>query len=276
MDRVLLATSQKNIPELLTQAELYGLGLEIQEFSDPYTLANDWSRSLRWHQELLSGFSGDIGIHGAFFDLTSSSLDPDILAVTRRRYSQNLQIAAELDAKYVLFHLNYLGNCKIPNFRPGWHEREVAFWSSFVREAEEVGIPILLENSWENEPSLIGDILSAVNSPYLKACLDIAHVTLHSEYTVEQWISELEPYLFCSHLNNHDGNLDMHWPLSRGMVDYASVIAALRKSAGQPYLCLEMPSWSEMEPSLSFFELPERVIADPPTANLDTRPQSLA
>jgi sugar phosphate isomerase/epimerase len=215
---------------------------------------------------MLSGFSGDIGVHGAFYDLTSASLDPAILEITRLRYRQNLRIASELGARYVLFHLNYLGFCKIPNYRPGWHERQVAFWSSFAAEAEKAGVPVLIENSWEDEPSLIVDILSEVNSPNLRACLDIAHATLYSSVPIEEWIEALEPYLFCSHLNNHNGQYDMHWPLTRGIVDYSDVISSLRNTSKPPYLCLEMPRWSFMKPSLSYFELSPALKGDPAVA----------
>lgn len=238
------------------------MGLELQAFADPYTLSNNWPKTLRWHKDMLSGFSGDIGVHGAFYDLTSASLDPAILDITRMRYRQNLRIASELDARYVLFHLNYLGMCKIPNYRPGWHERQVAFWSSFAAEAEKAGVPVLIENSWEDEPSLIVDILSEVNSPNLMACLDIAHATLYSSVPIKDWVDAFEPYLFCSHLNNHNGQYDMHWPLTRGVVDYSNVITSLRNTAKPPYLCLEMSRWSFMKPSLSYLELSPTVEVD--------------
>lgn len=254
MDRVLSATTKKDLPAFRDHAQNFGLGLELQAFADPATLSNNWPKTLHWHRDVLSGFSGDIGVHGAFYDLTSASLDPAILEITRMRYRQNLHIAAELGAQYVLFHLNYLGICKIPNYRPGWHERQVAFWSSFAAEAEEAGVPILIENSWEDDPTLIADILSEIDSPYLMACLDIAHATLYSSYPIQEWIDAFEPYLFCSHLNNHNGQYDMHWPLTKGNVDYANVIPSLRNAVSSPLLCLEMPRWSFMKNSLAFLD----------------------
>jgi sugar phosphate isomerase/epimerase len=262
MDRVLIATTKSDLPLFREHAEKHGLGLELQAFADPKTLSNNWPKTLQWHKDMLTGFSGEVGLHGAFYDLTSASLDPAILEITRLRYRQNLRIASELGALYVLFHLNYLGFCKIPNYRPGWHDRQVTFWSEFAAEAEEAGVPVLIENSWEDEPALIADILAEVNSPYLMACLDIAHATLYSSYSVETWITALEPYLFCSHLNNHNGEYDVHWPLNRGVVAYSDVISSLRNTSFPPYLCLEMPRWSFMEPSLSYLETSRKIEAD--------------
>lgn len=255
MDRILIAASRNDLPRFRAYAEKYDLGLELQSFSEPATLSNNWLRTLDWHKELLAGFAGDIGVHGAFYDMTSASMDPAILAITQARYRQNLHVAAELNARYVLFHLNYLGACRINNYRSGWHQRQVRFWSKFAVEAAEIGIPVLLENSWEDDPTLISNILAEVDNPYLKACLDIAHATLYSEFPVDHWIQTLEPYLFCSHLNNHDGKYDMHWSLDRGVVEYGQVLRSLRKMTAPPYFCLEMPDWPSIANSLPQLEL---------------------
>ena len=261
MDKVILSTSKENLIRFRNHAEHYGFGLELQAFTEQNILANHLSEELERHRQALSGFRGDISVHGAFYDMTSASPDPAILEVTRRRYRQNLRAAAELDAKYVLFHLNYLGNCKIPNFRPGWLQREIDFWSSFVLEAEQLEIPVLLENSWEDEPSLITDILSEVGHPYLRGCLDVAHATLYSRVPLEEWIDAYRPWLFCCHLNNHNGQLDLHWPLHRGIVDYRHALGLLRAADTDPYLCLEMSHWSHIESSLPFLNLPRESTA---------------
>ena len=267
MDRILLSTSSHNLFSLRDHASKFGFGLELQAFSEPEILTNRLSEVIDQHRQALKDFKGDIGIHGAFYDLTSASPDPAIIEITRRRYRQNLRVASELEAKYVLFHLNYLGNCRIPNFRPGWHKREVNFWSSFVLEAERAGVCVLIENSWEEEPSLITDILYEVNHSHLLACLDVAHATLYSKIALNEWIQSYEPWLYCTHLNNHNGQLDLHWPLSKGIVDYFSAINALRHTVNPPYFCLEMSDWSSMESSLNYFDLAPIIAAETQAAS---------
>jgi sugar phosphate isomerase/epimerase len=262
MDKVLLATYREDLTTFKQIAERYDFGLELQAFSDPATLSNNWPKTLKWHRGVLDDFKGPVGVHGAFYDLTSASLDPAILEITQMRYLQNLHVASELGASYVLFHLNYLGAYKIPNYRAGWHQRQIDFWSAFADKASEAGVPVLIENSWEDDPKLITNILAEINSPYLKACLDIAHATLYSKIDISKWIQAFDPYLICSHLNNHNGQFDMHWPLDRGIVDYESTLHELRELENPPLLCLEMSKWSLMKRSLTYFDLSPSAVTE--------------
>lgn len=257
MDQLLFAAYQDDVALRIQKAQESGCGLELHTFTDPKTLATNLAAQLLTHKSLLANFSGILGLHGAFYDMISASVDPDIVAITRRRYEQNLWIARELKARYIVFHANYMGTFKLVNYRAGWHKRQVAFWESFIEQAAESGIYILLENMWEDDPSVIIDVIQAVNHPHLKACLDVAHATLFSDRPIQEWIEQFAPFLFCCHLNNHDGLLDLHWPLSRGCVDYQSVLPLLRHLPMPPLMTLEMSNWDSIEKSLNYFELAE-------------------
>lgn len=252
---ILIAAGADNLAACLDVARAHGLGLELQAFSSPETLTCRLASTLADHKRALKDFEGKLGVHGAFYDVSSASLDPAIVEVTRRRYRQNLHVAAELGADYLVFHLNYLGVLKLPNYKEGWHERQVAFWEQFVQEAAREGIPVLLENAWEDDPSLITSILADVRSDYLRACLDVAHATLYSPAPLATWIELFAPYVTCCHINNHDGELDLHWPLDRGAVDYAQVLERLALLPQSPFLCLEMPDIESVSASLAFLGL---------------------
>jgi sugar phosphate isomerase/epimerase len=255
MDQVLIATDYQQLAGFRRWAEALGLGLELQAFADPAVLANDWVAVLDEHQRLLTGFKGHLGLHGAFYDMVSASLDPAIVDVTRIRYRQNLHAAAVLEADYIVFHVNYMGFLKFPDYRPGWHRRQVAFWQPYAEEAARLGIYILLENLWEDDPTLITEILTAVNNPYLKACLDISHATLFSRDPIEHWLTVFTPHLHLCHLNNHDGQQDLHWPLNRGVIDYPHIMELLRRLPAAPLFTLEMPHLEWMKSSLDYFQL---------------------
>src|SRR5690606_33233050 len=128
----------------------------------------------------LEGYSGILGFHGAFYDMVSASLDPEVVALTLRRYRQGLEIASQLGGDYLVFHANYMGGWKLPNYQIGWHERQVAFWRPFAAEAAERGIYVLLENMWAPDPAILRDVIEEVDNPYMRACLDVAHATLYS------------------------------------------------------------------------------------------------
>lgn len=257
MDQVLLATHRKDVATYREWAEQLGVGLELQAFTNPKTLAGNWREVLAEHKAQLRGFQGLLGLHGAFYDMVSASIDPDIVDITRQRYRQNLHIAIELEADYIVFHVNYMGILKLPNYRPGWHKRQVDFWGAFAEEAAASGVCMILENMWEDDPTIITDILAEVNDPHLAGCLDIAHATLFSppDLSITHWIDVFAPYLYSCHINNHDGELDQHWPLCKGVIDYGPVLDHLRRLPTRPYLTLEMPCLDYLKASLSYLGL---------------------
>ena len=257
MDQLLLATySLDNLLSYRRYAEQIGCGLELHTFTEPAVLAGDVNGMVEAHRRQLDGFEGLLGFHGAFYDMASASLDPAVVALTLERYRQNLEIAARLRGTYVVFHANYMGGFKLVNYRPGWHERQVKFWRAFAAEAAAHGIYILLENMWADDPTIIVDILREVGSPYLKACLDFAHATLFSPYSLDVWIDTLAPYVFCCHLNNNDGKMDLHWPLGQGVIPYEMVLTRLRHLPCTPFMTLEMPDLHVIQESVGFFRLP--------------------
>ena len=249
---VILATHCSDITPYRQLSTGKGYGLELQAFFDPQVLAGDWRRVLDEHQRALAGFEGTIGMHGAFFDLNSGSLDPAINAVVRLRLRQNLNIARKLRAKYIVFHANYLSMFKVPYYRQYWHERQVDFWQEIVEEAAAARVHILLENVAEDDPTILTDLLAEVNNPFFGACLDVAHTFLYSKRSIYTWIDALAPYLYVCHLNNHDGKLDQHWPLSQGVIDYDPILSYLSQLLYPPKLTLEVPNQAAMKQSLNY------------------------
>ncbi|MCA9941698.1 MAG: TIM barrel protein [Anaerolineales bacterium] len=256
MDKVYFATDRHQTRTYRHWAEELGCGLELYAFAEPDILAGDWRTVLREHQQILAGFTGGLGLHGAFYDMVSGSLDPDIVALTRKRYLQNLFIAAELGASSVVFHLNYMGLLRFPNYRPGWHQRQVAFWRKLGQRAAHYGITVVMENLWEDEPSLLTDILREVDNPYVRACLDVSHATLFSHVPLTDWVSALSPWLYSCHLNNHDGHIDLHWSLDNGVINYREVLPLFRQITPPPILTLELSTPERIAASLPLLHLP--------------------
>ncbi len=254
MDRFLLTTKGTDLSAYCDFAELFGLGIELQAFAEPEALSGRWRDILTDHKRQLRGFSGDLGFHGSFYDMNSGSRDPEVVKLTQKRYRENLIAAAELDAKYVVFHLNYLGPLKLMGYHDDWRKRQLDFWSTFIDEIPRYGVQVLLENSWEDRPEIVIEVLQGANSPYLRACLDVAHATIYSKIPFSEWLLAFQPYLECCHLNNHDGEHDLHLPLGEGVVDYKEIITSINNLASRPYMCLELPSLSAVNSSLDFLQ----------------------
>jgi sugar phosphate isomerase/epimerase len=262
MERILLGTYQRDITRHCELAQAHGAGLELQVYGyDTDLLDSGWRELLDQHKALLRGFEGDLAIHGAFIDMAPASPDRRIVAVTRERFMLNLDIAAELGARNVVFHTQFLPQVYRPvvdgpDYRYSWTEGQVEFWGPMAEEAAKRGVVIALENMWEPEPDIIGDVLDQVNLPNLGACLDVGHVRLFTDYVpLEMWVERLGHRLVHCHMNNHRGFSDEHLSLDvgGGVSDYKrDVLPRLRALPNQPALVLEMDDLEDLESSLRY------------------------
>jgi sugar phosphate isomerase/epimerase len=254
--RLAIATPRPDIAPYIALARDYGVGIEIQAYGyNPGLLDSDWSSLVEQHRYLLRGFEGEIALHGAFFDMSSASEDPQIVRVTRQRYLLTLQLAVELGARHVVFHANYLPWIRNARYLRQWTQRQVEFWAEIGAEAERLGLVVALENMWEPSPDLIGCILDWVDSPFVTACLDVGHAYLYSDsIPLTGWLDRLKDRLSHCHINNHRGVEDEHLPLDAlgGVVDYSYVLPLLWSLPSPPLISLEMESLEDLERSLRF------------------------
>jgi sugar phosphate isomerase/epimerase len=256
MDRALISVEHYgDLAGHIAIARQHGLGLELQEFSDPTVLDGDWRSLLDEYEQALNGFTGLRAMHGAYIDLVSGSPDMRLVTLARERYLHNLDIGRELGVKYIDFHANYLPLVDHPSYLPGWVERQVAFWSPMAEQAEHYGITLLLENMWEPAPAIIRRILDRVQSPYLKACLDVGHAVLYSRRPIEEWIAQLGEQLTYTHLHNNHGTTDVHLAFGDGVLDFPAVLDQLRALPTPPLFILELPNIESIEASLPYLNL---------------------
>jgi len=256
IDRALISVEHfGDLAEHLAVARQYGLGLELQEFSDPNVLDGDWRGLLDRYRRALKDFPGLLSMHGAYIDLVSGSPDLRLVALTRERYLHNLEIGRELGVKYIDFHANYLPLVDHPSYLPGWVERQVAFWSPLAEQAAQSGIVLLLENMWEPDPAIIVRILERVQSPYLRACLDVGHAVLYSHLPISAWIRELGGDLVYTHLHNNHGTTDEHLAFGDGVIDFPELLTLMRALQQPPLFSLELPNLTLIKDSLPYLKL---------------------
>jgi sugar phosphate isomerase/epimerase len=257
-DRVVIACKDGNFEECLKLALAHGTGLELQGFAEPDTLDGDWRAVVARYKKHFAKtkFGGLLSVHGAFFDLVSASPDSKVVALARERYTTSLEIAHEFGAKFLVFHANFIAMIRMPAYREQWTSRQIDFWGGMVKEAERLGVTLLLENMWEPDPAIIADVLDGVNSPHLRACIDVGHAHLFSELVLDNWIERTGRHLVYAHLNNNPGSVDYHLALSEGAIDYSKVLSKLRALPEPPVFCLEIERVDDIVRSLPYFELP--------------------
>lgn len=258
-DIVALSAGRHNQDEVITLARAHGLGVELMLFAYPDVLDGNIQEKAEALRPALAGLGGPLSLHGPFFDMVSGSPDERISAVTRTRYRQCLLAASVVGATRIVVHANYIAQLRNDEYRRGWHRRNLLFWDDLLKEAAEVGVTFLLENMWEFDPALLGNLLREIDHPNLKACLDVGHAHVYSdpEYGFEAWVEALEPWLVHVHVNNNNGVIDEHLGFhdSRGVLDYARRLPKLRALKSAPHFVLEMDEAAAMRDSLDMFDL---------------------
>ncbi|MCC6804207.1 MAG: sugar phosphate isomerase/epimerase [Anaerolineae bacterium] len=257
-DRVLLSASRTNAEDCIRLAVRHGLGVELMAFAYPDVLDGDWRAEMERYRALLKPVTGVLTLHGPFLDMSPASPDNQINEVCRGRFRHALRIAHELGGKIVILHANFIAAIRTESYRTGWHARSVTFWADIAEYAQQLGVTVAIENMWEFDPDIIGDVLKEIDHPYLRACIDIGHAHLYSEVTFTRWLDTLKPYLVHLHVNNNDGSMDFHGGLAGGFLDYPHLLGMVRALPNPPSITMEMDSIADMEASLGFFQLPQQ------------------
>jgi sugar phosphate isomerase/epimerase len=260
-DRVLLSAGLHNFEQCVALALKHNLGIEVMAFAFPHILDGDWQEVMDYYKIALADISGPITMHGPFMDMVSGSPDERVNAVTYHRYAQALQIATHLGAKQVVFHANYIGLLHNEFYRTGWHQRNVDFWGPLGDYAQEHDVIVAIENMWEYDPTIIGNLLKELDHPYLKACLDVGHAHLFSDrnFQFSYWLETLDDYIIELHMNNNNGIMDEHhgFDWEQGALNYSDLMPKLRELSVKPDMVLEMDQVEDMKDSLHHFKLVE-------------------
>jgi sugar phosphate isomerase/epimerase len=254
-DQVLLSASPNNIEACVQLASEHDLGIELMAFALPAVLDGSWQALVDSYRALLAPLRGPRALHGPFFDMAPGSLDAQINALCSARFRQALDIAAALDARIVVLHANFIASMRNREYRTGWHQRNLAFWPPIGDYAAERGVTIAVENMWEFDPTILSELLAALEHPNIRACIDVGHAHLFSDVPFDDWLGALGPWIVHAHINNNDGIFDVHRPLTEGVLDYTDILPQLRALPQPPTITLEMDSPDDMALSLPFLEL---------------------
>jgi sugar phosphate isomerase/epimerase len=224
-------------------------------FAFPDVLDGDWKSLAEQYRGLLRLVPGMLTMHGPFMDMASGSPDKRINQVCVERYQHALRIASELGIEVVVFHANFIAAIHTDEYRESWHHRNIGFWAPMADYARQYGVTIAIENMWEFDPNIIGDVVKEIAHPNLKTCLDVGHAHLFGEVPFEDWLTELEPILVHTHMNNNNGKVDIHKSFSDGVLDYHRILKQIRALKTPPSITLEMDNVEAMRASLPYLEL---------------------
>lgn len=229
------------------------IGLELSHFANPYVLEkNNLQEDIRYHQELLNGFTLPKSMHGAFYDLIPTARDPKIVEVCYFRVMQSLEIAAALGMKKVVFHTNYI-HSNYSDYKNVWTHKQIQFWEKLIPTLSATGISIYLENTQEENATYIQGVIEGLNHPQIKVCYDTghSHCFTQSKLPPAQWVDIYGNNLGYIHLHSNHGLLDEHIAFTKGTVNFEGFFERVQALASCPDIIIEVKQREAYQLSLA-------------------------
>ena len=172
----------------------------------------------RLHQRPLT-----ITLHAPFIDLSAGSLDPDIRAITHRRFEQVLEVVPIFKPKTVVCHLGYDQKRHI-YFRDKWIEISLETWSWLGEHLKNFGSQLMIENVYESDPDEMRTVFDRLQDHNVGFCLDTGHQSAFSQTPLAGWLDSLGPYLGQLHLHDNRGTVDEHMAIGQGAIDFETFL----------------------------------------------------
>lgn len=202
----------------------YGMGYEIPVFESPEMLIHK-EQHLDILQLRYQNIPGWRSLHVPLQDINPVSVDPEIALASLRRCTQAVEACKALGAKYIIFQSPYNPAYKYGGKYQEWVSASADFWKSLIEEQlRATDIVLLIANFMEEEPTLLRDLISRVDSTRLKICLDTGHVNLFSAKPAIDWLDFLDTDVEYVRASNNDQATNSHSAFDEGTIDMKGLI----------------------------------------------------
>lgn len=225
IDRVFAAPKGPELEQGIQFALTHQLDYELPTF---YYVENldQKDREIARYRELLTDFKGILSMHGPIFDTNVVSMDPEVMRISQQRYLQAIGVAKEMGARYLVFHSQWTPIYPAANATRMWLAKMTEYWEKIIAEhLQGTNLTILIENFLDPSPDSMLTLLSRVNSPHLKACLDTGHVNIFSPLSPIDWLKQLGSHVAYIHAHNNGGEFDSHDSFEQGVLDMESFLS---------------------------------------------------
>lgn len=239
------------LPDFVAFAQQNSYNLEIATFAYANVYDTDWDQVLKHHKHQLSGFSGQVSLHGVYRDILIHSHDSKIAAVSQERLQGSVDVAKELNAQKIVFHGSVNPLVLDEWYRKNWLEKNAAFWK---RVLSQYSGSILIENVWEPNPDILHSLLDIVDSPRLKICLDVAHAHVYSKVPLDTWLSVLGGDVVYMHFSDNNGQVDEHKIIGEGNIDWRSLTENIQRLGLCPDVVLEECTLENTQASIDYLK----------------------
>lgn len=179
-----------------------------------------------------------ITAHGPFWDLCPGSIDRAIREASLARLAGFFDIVEVIRPEQIVCHLGY-DHRHHDSRRSEYIDNSIECWSHFIKVAEKIEAPIVLENVWEKTPEIHREVLGRLDPNWIGFCLDTGHQHSYSKTPLNRWLDATADRLREIHIHDNDGSDDHHLPVGQGSVDFDFLFGFLHERGLRPTLTLE-------------------------------------
>ena len=240
-----------HLEESITIANTYNAAFEYNDFfySDVYMDDGEICRRIKKYLSLGRDTSMDT-VHGVFFDIAPTSMDPIIKSHSLGLMNQSMSIAKRLGCIGVVFHTSLISGLKLKSYQNGWLLGMETVFRELCKKYPM--LTIYLENTTEQEPTLFIALIKRMKDvPNFKLCLDYAHANLTTT-SLEVWCKEFSSYIGHIHLNDNDGIEDLHLACGTGTMDYSKFMQLSNQYFKDSPILLEVSGNAKAKQSLQY------------------------
>lgn len=180
-------------------------------------------------KEIKTGYTPPLSLHGPRHGFDPASRDRAIRELAWRRTIFLFDVAAYMAPDLLVFHSSY-NPLPYGNETEQWVDSTAAFWRRALKFLPDENVKVMIENIYDENPEPLAEMLRRVNHPRIGFCLDIGHFNLFSKNIgIEEYLAPFEGLPLHMHLHDNSGEKDEHLPPGQGTIDYAPLIACLKK-----------------------------------------------
>lgn len=188
-------------------------------------------------------------LHAPFFDLAPGAIDEKIRKVTREKLRRAFDLIPLFKPRSIVCHLGYEENKHSYKFEK-WLKYATETWRGLIDIAAQHNTLVMFENTYEVTPEIHHKLLTDLDSPHVKYCLDTGHLMAYAGTSWQLWLDRLLPWLGQLHLHDNNGKRDDHIAIGTGLFDFKELFAFLRDNKQQPIITLEPHSKEDLWMSL--------------------------
>ena len=153
-------------------------------------------------------------VHAPYMDLSPGGVDRDVRRLTQEKLKKAVDISLALGAAGIVCHGGY-DKWRFDGHEEWWLESSVETWSSVLEDAGD-GLPVIIENIFEETPATLIALLDHFREKNLWFCFDTGHFNLFTAVPLESWLGPLKGRLKEFHIHDNHGRSDEHLPIGQG------------------------------------------------------------